>query len=249
MIKKIFRRRRKRDPNNMTIAEHLRELKSRVFKVVFTFLAVFILCYVKCGDLLDAVLNIGQQVGYVIVYISPSEVLLQQIYVASTFAFFITCPILVYEIVVFITPVFDKKYMKYDLLAYGCFAIAMFCAGVLFAYKVLLPFMYNFLFEIGIDSGIKANISLEKYISAFLTLIKCLGIIFEMPIICLLLTKVGILTPEKMKKFRRIVIVIIFVISAIITPPDIVSQLVVAVPMIGLYQISILICKFVKKER
>ena len=74
----------------------------------------------------------------------------------------------------------------------------------------------------------------------------CIGIVTEMPLICIMLTKVGILTPDIMVKIRAYIIVVIFIVAAIITPPDVVSQMMVAIPMICLYQLSIILCKFIK---
>ena len=119
------------------------------------------------------------------------------------------------------------------------FGLALFCVGVLFAYKVTLPFMLNFLVTLEGTDYITASISIESYINLCLTMFIIFGCVFEMPLVTIILAKMGIANPEIMKKGRGVAIVLIFLVAAIITPPDIVSQCFVAVPMCLLYFISI----------
>lgn len=237
--------RKRRDANKLSLSEHIRELKCRIVTILTIFLIVFIVAYIKSNELIDLITTLGKNVGYEFIYLAPQEVIIQQIRVSGVTALFFTLPIIVYEIIAFIAPVFsDRSFMR--LLFIGFIAIILFILGAMFAYKILLPFVYMFLYEMGQTNGIKAQISIKEYISLFITLEASIGIITEMPLICVMLSKIGILTPKIMIDIRPYIIVIIFIVAAIVTPPDVVSQMIVAIPMILLYQISIIVCNFIK---
>ena len=118
--------------------------------------------------------------------------------------------------------------------------LVLFCVGVLFAYKLMMPFMLRFL-STGIEGAeyIQTTTSIESYVNLCLTMFIIFGCVFEMPLITIILSKMGIINPQLLKQVRGIAIVIIFFIAAVVTPPDIVSQCMVAGPMVLLYFISI----------
>ena len=118
--------------------------------------------------------------------------------------------------------------------------LILFCVGVLFAYKLMMPFMLRFL-STGIEGAdyIQTTTSIESYVSLCLTMFIIFGCVFEMPLVTIILSKMGIANPEILKKGRGVAIVLIFFIAAVVTPPDIVSQCMVAIPMVLLYFVSI----------
>ena len=118
--------------------------------------------------------------------------------------------------------------------------LALFCVGVLFAYKLMMPFMLRFL-STGIEGAeyIQTTTSIESYVNLCLTMFVIFGCVFEMPLVTIILSKMGIIYPELLKKVRGVAIVCIFLVAAVVTPPDIVSQCMVALPMVLLYFISI----------
>jgi sec-independent protein translocase protein TatC len=117
--------------------------------------------------------------------------------------------------------------------------------GVLFGYYVVAPLSINFLGGYSVSDEIVREIDLSSYISTVRAAVIACGLIFELPIIIFFLTKVGLVTPEILRKYRKIALVIVLIISAVITPPDVASQIIVAVPVLILYQISIYISKVV----
>lgn len=238
--------RKKKNPNEMDLSGHVKELKHRMMFVLVVFLVVFIAAYIKSNDLMNLITSLGKSIGYKFIYLAPQEVIVQQFRIAGVTALICDLPIIVYEIVAFIAPVFSSKKSFIGMLFIGFIALVLFLLGTIFAYEILLPFVYRFLYETGQTSKITAQISIKEYITLFITLESCIGIVTEMPLICIMLTKVGILTPDIMVKIRAYIIVVIFIIAAIITPPDAVSQMMVAIPMICLYQVSIILCKFIK---
>jgi sec-independent protein translocase protein TatC len=120
--------------------------------------------------------------------------------------------------------------------------------GVLFGYYVVAPLSINFLGGYSISDSVVREIDLISYIATVRAAVIACGLIFELPIIIYFLTKVGLVTPEILRKYRKIALVVVLIISAVITPPDVASQIIVAVPILILYQISIYISKVVLKR-
>ncbi|MDC6352125.1 twin-arginine translocase subunit TatC [Zeaxanthinibacter sp. PT1] len=167
--------------------------------------------------------------------------------------FIIGFPYILYEMWKFISP---GLYEKERRSSKGFIFIAsfLFFLGVLFGYYVVAPLSINFLGSYTVSEEVFNDIDLGSYISTVRASVIACGLIFELPIIIFFLTKIGLVTPEILKKYRKIALVIVLIISAVITPPDVASQIIVAVPVLILYQISIYISKFVvkrdaKKER
>ena len=124
----------------------------------------------------------------------------------------------------------------------------LFFVGVLFGYYVVTPLSIRFLGSYTVSSEVFNDFDLSSYIGLVRASVISSGLIFELPIIVYFLTKIGLLTPEFMRKYRKISLVIVLTLSAIITPPDIASQLIVAIPIMILYELSIFISKKVIKS-
>lgn len=125
----------------------------------------------------------------------------------------------------------------------------LFIAGVLFSYFLIVPITILFLGTYNVSDYVENQIALNSYINTVVMLSFSVGLIFELPVFIYFLTKVGIITPAFMRKNRKIMIVVILIIAAIITPPDVFSQILVAIPLFGLYELSILISDRVFKKR
>ena len=140
---------------------------------------------------------------------------------------------------------FGRDYLLVMLLG-----LILFCVGVLFAYKLMMPFMLRFL-STGIEGAeyIQTTTSIESYVNLCLTMFIIFGCVFEMPLITIILSKMGIINPQILKQVRGVAIVVIFFIAAVVTPPDIVSQCMVAGPMVLLYFVSILLSGIFYKPR
>ena len=162
-------------------------------------------------------------------------------------AIVVVSPLLVFEIWGFVAPALtrkEKRAIKPALLG-GFF---FFCLGALFSYMVALPFMIQFLVNFSTSDFISSAISVASYLDFMIGMLLTFGVVFEEPMLAFVLTKLGILTPDILRKVRHYAIPVIFVIAAIITPPDVVSQFMVAVPMIGLYELSILISSVIYRK-
>jgi sec-independent protein translocase protein TatC len=236
------------DDKNMTLSGHLRELRNRLVICVVCLVVFFLVGLHYAPDLVNLLTDIGKSYGYTYVYLAPQELLMQYFSIALLAGVCVTFPVILYHIWAFIQPGL-KKNENLLFLSALFFGLVCFVIGVLFAYKVMLPFMLYFLIDISNGSDISASISVQNYISFLLTIFMIFGVVFELPVVSVLLTQLGLLKVEWMKKGRRVVIVVIFFLAAVITPPDIVSQIMVGIPMIGLYELSIIICTFLNKFR
>ena len=158
-------------------------------------------------------------------------------------------PYVLWELWRFISPGLranEKKYSRGFILV----ASLLFFLGVLFGYYVVAPLSINFLGTYQVSKEVTNEIDLASYVGTVRAAVIACGIMFELPIIIFFLTKVGLVTPEILKKYRKIALVIVLILSAVITPPDVASQIVVAIPVLILYQVSIYISKLVvKKEK
>lgn len=166
-------------------------------------------------------------------------------------ALIIAFPYLLWELWRFVKPALSKKEIRY---AQGSFWWVSFCffLGAAFGYFLLAPFTFNFLanFQLGKMGVYRYLPTLDDYIDTLTSLILGCGIAFEMPVIVFVLSKLGIITPKFLKTYRKYAYVVILVVAAVITPsPDWTSQTIVAVPLILLYEISILLSKRVDKEK
>lgn len=233
---------------NMTLSGHLRELRNRLIICLACLVLSFLVGLHFAPDIVTFLTDLGKVHGYTYVYIAPQELLMQYFSVALLVGVCITLPLILYHIWAFIQPGL-KKNENVLFMSALIFGLICFVVGIIFAYKIMLPFMLYFLIDISKGSGITASISVQNYLTFLLTIFLIFGIVFELPVVSVLLTQMGLLKVKWMRKGRRFIIVLIFFVAAIITPPDIVSQIMVAIPMIGLYELSILISALLLRLR
>lgn len=160
----------------------------------------------------------------------------------------IAIPYVIYQIWEFLKPALKDNEKSGSRGAVAIISI-LFIIGVMFGYFFLTPLSIYFLTTYNVSAEVVNQIYIRSYISTVSSICLACGIIFELPVLAFFLTKIGILTPEFMKKYRRHAIVVIFVLAAIITPPDVFSQTLVAIPILFLYELSIIISKNVIKKK
>lgn len=169
------------------------------------------------------------------------------IWTAIAVGFILAFPFIIWEIWKFIKPgLYDneKKYARVFIFV----SSVLFFIGVLFGYYIITPLSVNFLGSYRVAEEVKNNIDLASYISLIKSSCLASGFIFELPVIVYFLTKMGLITPEFLKSKKKYAIVLVLILSAVITPPDVISQVVVFIPLYILYEFSILISKIVYKK-
>lgn len=147
-------------------------------------------------------------------------------------------PYIVVELFRFITPALYDNERRYSVII-AVTVFVLFIVGVLMSYFVLFPFAFRFLGTYQVDARVVNNINLDSYISTFTTLTFLMGIVFQIPVVTFFLAKMGVVSAHMMSRYRRHALVLIAVVAAIITPPDLLTLVLVTVPMFGLYELSI----------
>ncbi len=170
------------------------------------------------------------------------------IWTSITAGFILAFPFILWEFWKFISPALYEKERKYAV-SFLILSSLLFFMGVVFGYFLIVPLSINFLANYRISEVVQNNIDLDSYLSLIKTTVIACGLVFEMPILMYFLAKIGVVGPQFLKKYRRYAYVIILIVAAIVTPPDVVSQMIVTIPLIILYEVSILIVARVKKNK
>ncbi|MCX6136506.1 MAG: twin-arginine translocase subunit TatC [Ignavibacteriales bacterium] len=232
----------------MSFLDHLEELRWRIVKALLAviiagtgaaFYADFLVQTVLLGPLRHA--------GLKVQVLTPYGIMLMYMEVVIFSAIIISMPVILYQLWQFIAPGLMPNERKY---AWWIIFFTSFCflTGVVFSYAILVPTALTFFAGFG-TQNIDLNIAADRYISFVLSLVIGAGLVFELPMIAFFLTKLGLLTPAFMRKYRRHAIVVILIIAAVVTPtPDMVTQSLLAAPMILLYEVGILVSKFAQKK-
>lgn len=165
-----------------------------------------------------------------------------------TAGFIMSFPWILYQLWLFISPALYQNERKYAVWFIIVSSI-LFFLGVLFGYFILLPLSLDFLSGISVSDEIKNDIDVKSYIGMVKTTSLATGLIFELPVVIFFLAKLGLVSDLFLKEYRKYAIILILILAAIITPPDFISQIIVAIPMLILYEISIFIAKFVQPKQ
>lgn len=232
--------------SKMSLVDHLSEFRKRLIIVIVFFLISAVISFNFVQFFVNALIDLAQ--GYNFVYLAPSELIMQYVKIALICGVSLTSPIILFELWMFVCPGLKKKEKFSVFMAFLC-GFAFFCLGAIFAYSIMIPIMLQFFLKIDSTQTIQPMISFANYLSFITSNLITFGIVFEMPVITTLLASLGILKPEWLSKGRGTIIVVIFVVAAFLTPPDIVSQFLIALPMIGLFELSVLLCKILVFRR
>ena len=246
------------EKSRMPLVEHLTELRRRLLYSLAAFVALFLVCFYFADPffnfLVEPLARVWEgQEGRRLIYTALHEKFFTNIKVAFFAAAFLAFPVMASQIWIFVAPGLYKREKK----AFLPFLVAtpvLFFAGGLFVYYLLLPVAWQFFssFEQLAGENVLA-ITLEpkvnEYLSLVMRLIFAFGLSFELPVALLILVRVGFATVDGLKKKRRYAIVVAFVAAAILTPPDPLSQLALAIPIILLYEASILIAVQMMRRR
>lgn len=167
--------------------------------------------------------------------------------VSCILAVLLSSPYIVFELFKFISPALYEREKKYSYLVAGVVYL-LFIIGLLMSYFILFPISFQFLATYQVDEEIVNTINLESYISTFTTLTFMMGVVFQLPVFCFILGKMGLIDADLLKKYRSYAFIIIMIIAAIVTPPDLFTLILVTIPIYGLYELSILVLKRFAKQ-
>ena len=241
--------RKKLDEVEMPFLDHLEELRWRIIRalvsvVIFTIIAFFFSDYLL-DFLLYTTKNLNHPINLQVLKVQSVFIIKLELALIAGIVF--SLPYIFYQIWGFVAPGLLEKERRY-VVPVILFATLSFLAGSVFAYFVIIPLALDFFLGLAPDN-VTNNIALDFYFGFMVRIIMVFGIVFELPVISLFLTKLGILTPQILKKYRRYAIVIFFVIAAILTPPDPTTQVLLAIPLLILYEVTIWISYFFQKKK
>lgn len=257
----------------MSFLDHLEELRWHIIRSTIAIISAATLAFLGKSFLFDVIIfgptkpdfytydmlcNASKLIGYdsfcdtVFDFEVQSRTMAGQfsahIWTSITFGFILAFPYVLYEFWKFISPGLYTKERKHSR-GFLFFSSVLFFIGVLFGYYVICPLSINFLGTYSVANQVHNDFDLNSYIGLVRASVLASGFIFELPIVIYFLTKIGLVTPAFLKKNRKYALVIVLILAAIITPPDVASQIIVAIPVIVLYQFSILISKIVIKKQ
>jgi len=229
----------------MSLIEHLEELRRRFIICILVVIGCSIFSYFYADKIL-AILK--RPFPHSLVFISPQEPFIITLKIAIFGGIIFALPMIIYQAWQFISSGLKEKEKRY-LLLYTPFSLLLFLSGAGFAYFVAIPVGLRFLLSFG-ASSLEPMISISRYLSFITLMIFSFGIVFELPLVSLFLVKIGIVSPQFLAKKRKIAIIAIFVLAALLTPSiDAFTQILLAVPLLILYELSIWLAKMVVVER
>ena len=226
----------------MGLMDHLGELRTRIVRCCIAIVLGFFACWAVVDPIFNALVDPLLAVlpkGSHAIYTTLPEGFFTRMYIALVAGIFASSPVIFYQIWSFIAPGLYEEEKKY-IIPIAVMSALFFACGGAFCYFVVFPYAFSFFVSFATEE-IVAMPKVSDYLSFVLKLILAFGIIFEMPLFAFFLARMGVITGAMMRKARRYAILGIFVVAAILTPPDVVSQLLMACPMLVLYEISILV--------
>ncbi len=231
------------EPNlDGTLVDHLSDLRKQIIKSIAVFLAFFIAVFSTINLWFPYVTR-----GNNLIVLGPLEVVKFYMSISTTISLGLSLPFLFHFIWQFVKPGLNTKESRFIGL-YSPLMLILFIVGIAFGYYVVNPLSYQFLINIG-EVNFNVMVSAGEYIHFLLMTTVPLGLLFQLPIIAMFLSAIGILTSDTMKSVRKWSYIVLGVLSALITPPDFISQLLVLIPLVLLYEISILIVTKLEKRQ
>ena len=235
----------KNSTDSMTVLEHLGELRGRIFVILVAFVIAVVVCFTQADYLRYLIVSPAE--GLSLVYFSPPEAFMANLRLALIGGAFLALPVLMYEVLAFLFPGLYAHERRFAIgVAFG--GLVLFAAGIAFAYLVVLQLVLHFFLRFE-TTQLSPMFNVSNYISFVFTLHLSFGLFFQLPMVMWVLGKLELISTELLKRQRKFAILIMLGAAAIITPPDIISQLLLIIPLFFLYELGLIAVWRTEKKR
>lgn len=228
----------------MNLVEHLEELRKRIIVTLATFIIFLVIGFVFAKDIYYWFIR---DLDFQLTVLGPGEILWIYLMLATVVAITGTIPILAFQIWLFVRPGLTKKEQRVTI-AYIPALFILFLAGLSFGYFVILPIVFDFLLTLG-EGMFQTMFTIQKYFQFVMSLTLPFSFLFEIPVVTMFLTSIGIINPYQLQKMRKYAYFVLVVIAVIISPPDFFSDVIIVVPLLILYEFSIILSKIVYRRK
>ncbi len=232
------------NPNEQSVIGHLEEMRSRLIRTLVAFIVSMAAALIYVRDIYQWLVRDMDQK---LVLLGPSDVMWVYMMIAGAVAIAVTLPVAAYQTWRFVRPALPAQVQRSALMLIPGISV-LFLIGIGFGYFILFPMVLRFMNEMATDE-FAVMYTAQKYFTFMIHMTIPFGLLFEMPAIVMFLTRLGILNPKRLAKARKMAYFILCIVAVTITPPDVLSDIIVIVPLFLLYEISISISKFVYRKQ
>jgi sec-independent protein translocase protein TatC len=232
------------EDKELQLVDHLDELRKRIIISAVAFVVFFILGFIYVTDIYDWIVR---DLDVKLIVLGPSDIIWVYFMIATVIAITGTIPVLASQLWMFVKPAL-KPIERKITLSYIPALFILFIVGISFGYFIIFPMVLEFLVSMGADMFV-TNFTAERYFRFILNMTLPFGVLFELPAVVMFLTSLGIINPFVLAKIRKYAYFVLILIAIVITPPDFMSDFVVTLPLLLLYEISINLSKVVYKKR
>ncbi|QGQ45682.1 twin-arginine translocase subunit TatC [Metabacillus sediminilitoris] len=231
------------DKKNINTIQHLEELRKRIIITLVTFFLTLILSFVFVQDIYHIIVK---DLPFKLALLGPSDILLVYLIIATIVSITATIPVAAHQTWLFVRPALTQKERKITI-AYIPALFILFLLGISFGYFILFPLVLNFLMSLSNDM-FTTFFTTEKYFRFLLHMTLPMGVLFELPVVIMFLTSLGIIDPYRLQNIRKHAYFVLIVVSILISPPDFLSDILVIIPLLLLYECSVSLSKIVYKK-
>jgi sec-independent protein translocase protein TatC len=232
------------EDKELQLVDHLDELRKRIIISAVAFVVFFIVGFIYVTDIYDWIVR---DLDVKLIVLGPSDIIWVYFMIATVIAIAGTIPVLASQLWMFVKPAL-KPIERKITLSYIPALFMLFIVGIAFGYFIIFPMVLEFLVKMGADMFV-TNFTAEKYFRFLMNMTLPFGVLFELPAVVMFLTSLGIINPFVLTKIRKYAYFVLILIAIVITPPDFMSDFVVTLPLLLLYEISINLSKVVYKKR
>ena len=245
LLKRLLQRASKAaNPNDQSAIEHLEEMRRRLIRTLIAFLVAMVAAFIYVEEIYRWLVR---DMDEKLVLLGPSEVMWVYMIIAGVVALAVTLPVAAYQVWKFVQPALPDGAQRSALLLIPVISV-LFIVGLVFGYFVLFPMVLQFMQRMA-EGQFETMYTAQRYFTFMIHMTVPFGFLFEMPAIVVFLTKLGIVNPLRLAKMRKAAYFLLCIVAVTITPPDIMSDLIVIIPLFLLYEISVSISKVVYRKQ